>query len=203
MIECHPLAPFLAKNAQVLILGSFPPPKNRWKMDFYYPNYNNDFWRILGLIFFQDSDYFIDLTQKTFKQITIEQFLHDYGIAISDTAQQVRRLHGNASDQFLQIEQYQEIAYLLKQLPYCRHIMVTGDKACEALCHILQIDIPHKLKIGQSVALPTQGEAILQRGLTLHRVPSSSRAYPLPLVQKAAFYRQVFERVGILQGLEH
>ena len=41
-IETHPLAPFLPKNGKLLMLGSFPPPKTRWKMDFYYPNYQND-----------------------------------------------------------------------------------------------------------------------------------------------------------------
>ena len=50
-IETHPLAPFLPVNAKLLMLGSFPPPKERWKMDFYYPNYQNDMWRIFGLIF--------------------------------------------------------------------------------------------------------------------------------------------------------
>ncbi|MGQ2387720.1 uracil-DNA glycosylase family protein, partial (plasmid) [Acinetobacter ursingii] len=41
-IESHPLQPFLPSNAKLLMLGSFPPPKERWKMDFYYPNYQND-----------------------------------------------------------------------------------------------------------------------------------------------------------------
>lgn len=41
-IESHPLEPFLPSNARLLMLGSFPPPKERWKMQFYYPNYQND-----------------------------------------------------------------------------------------------------------------------------------------------------------------
>ncbi len=36
-IETHPLQPFLPENARLLMLGSFPPPRNKWKMDFYYP----------------------------------------------------------------------------------------------------------------------------------------------------------------------
>ena len=31
-IERHPLQPFLPSNAQILMLGSFPPPKERWCM---------------------------------------------------------------------------------------------------------------------------------------------------------------------------
>ena len=55
-IEKHPLKPFLPANAKLLMLGSFPPPKTRWKMDFYYPNFQNDMWKIFGLCFFQDKN---------------------------------------------------------------------------------------------------------------------------------------------------
>ena len=50
-IEEHPSKPFLPLGARVLFLGSFPPPRKRWSMDFFYPNWLNDFWRIMGLIF--------------------------------------------------------------------------------------------------------------------------------------------------------
>ena len=52
MTELHPLKPFLPANAKVLFLGSFPPPKKRWCMDFFYPNFINDHWRIEGQIWF-------------------------------------------------------------------------------------------------------------------------------------------------------
>ena len=38
----------------MLFLGSFPPQPKRWCMPFYYPNWLNDFWRILGLIHFPE-----------------------------------------------------------------------------------------------------------------------------------------------------
>ena len=37
-VEHHPLEPFLPENAVLLMLGSFPPQKKRWSMDFFYPN---------------------------------------------------------------------------------------------------------------------------------------------------------------------
>ena len=40
------------------MLGSFPPPKERWCMDFFYPNPQNDMWRIMGQIFFGDKTHF-------------------------------------------------------------------------------------------------------------------------------------------------
>ena len=67
-IEQHPLQPFLPSNARLLMLGSFPPQRKRWSMDFYYPNWNNDMWRIMGLLFFADKDYFCDNIHKAFRK---------------------------------------------------------------------------------------------------------------------------------------
>lgn len=58
LIERHPLSPFLPKGARVLMLGSFPPPRERWCMDFFYPNPQNDMWRIMGQVFFGDKTHF-------------------------------------------------------------------------------------------------------------------------------------------------
>ena len=58
-IERHPLKPFLPPSAKVLMLGSFPPPRARWSMDFFYPNFQNDMWRVLGLIFYADKNRFV------------------------------------------------------------------------------------------------------------------------------------------------
>ena len=66
-IEQHPLRPFLPEGAQVLMLGSFPPPRKKWSMNFFYPNYINDMWRIFGLVFKNDRDYFVDAAAKTFR----------------------------------------------------------------------------------------------------------------------------------------
>ncbi|MBR5665523.1 MAG: hypothetical protein IKX13_07210, partial [Bacteroidales bacterium] len=47
-VEYHPLRPFLPEGTKVLFLGSFPPPRSRWCIDFFYPNFINDHWRIEG-----------------------------------------------------------------------------------------------------------------------------------------------------------
>ena len=64
-IEQHPLGFFLPENTKLLMLGSFPPPRARWSMNFYYPNIQNDMWRILGLVFYNDKEYFLE-TKKAF-----------------------------------------------------------------------------------------------------------------------------------------
>ncbi|AYO54448.1 uracil-DNA glycosylase family protein [Acinetobacter wuhouensis] len=192
IIETHPLQPFLPQNAKLLMLGSFPPPKTRWKMDFYYPNYQNDMWRIFGLIFFNDKDYFLDLPNKNFKEQLIRDFLNQKGIAIFDTAYQVIRLKGNASDKFLQIETPTDLKLLLDQMPECHSIMTTGDKATDTL----MISMPNgteKPQIGHSVQTVFDDRAV-----TLFRMPSSSRAYPLALDKKAEAYNSLFKEIGLL-----
>ena len=66
-VEYHPLVPFLPEQAKVLFLGSFPPQRKRWCMDFYYPNFINDHWRIEGAIFFGNRNHFVDEKAKQFK----------------------------------------------------------------------------------------------------------------------------------------
>ncbi|MEG2267946.1 MAG: uracil-DNA glycosylase family protein, partial [Acinetobacter sp.] len=149
-VETHPLSPFLPHNAKLLMLGSFPPPQSRWKIDFYYPNYQNDMWRIFGLIFFKDKDYFLDLPNKRFKEQQIRNFLTEIGIAIFDTAYQVKRLQGNASDKFLEIVTATDLSQLLGQIPMCHTIMTTGDKATDTLMQHFPEQI-NKPMIGQSV----------------------------------------------------
>ena len=111
-IEKHPLKPFLPPKAKLLMLGSFPPHRKRWSMDFYYPNLNNDMWRIVGLLFFGDKDHFLNDTRKAFCREQIIDFLNEKGIALFDTASSIRRLQDNASDKFLEVVQPTDIAAL-------------------------------------------------------------------------------------------
>ncbi|ENX22645.1 uracil-DNA glycosylase family protein [Acinetobacter vivianii] len=191
-IETHPLQPFLPSNAKLLMLGSFPPPQSRWKMDFYYPNYQNDMWRIFGLIFFNDKNHFLDLPNKNFKEQQIREFLTEIGVGIFDTAYQIKRLQGNASDKFLEIVTPTDLSKLLEQIPMCHTIMTTGDKATDTLMQHFP-DQPIKPMIGQSVQVKH-----LDRELNLYRLPSSSRAYPLALEKKAEVYQQFFQQIGLV-----
>ena len=191
-IETHPLEPFLPANAKLLMMGSFPPPKTRWKMEFYYPNYQNDMWKIFGLAFFGNKEHFLDIANKNFKEQQIRDFLMQKGIAIFDTAYQIVRLKGNASDKFLHIAQATDLSKLLQQIPECHSIMTTGDKATDTLM-LSMPEATEKPKIGQ----PSKA-CFAERELTLYRMPSSSRAYPLALEKKAEAYTQLFKEIGLL-----
>ena len=191
MIEEHPLEPFLPSHATLLMLGSFPPQKKRWSMDFFYPNLQNDMWRIFGLIYFDDKDHFLFPHKKAFNKDYLVEFLTRKGIALYDTATSVRRLQDNASDKFLEVVEPTDIRLLLKQLPECRAIVTTGQKATDIIRSQIEVEEP---KVGESC--PFEFE---DRVLRLYRMPSSSRAYPLALEKKSSFYRLMLSELGILQ----
>lgn len=189
-IEIHPLQPFLPAKATLLMMGSFPPQKKRWSMDFYYPNLNNDMWRIFGILFFDNKDYFLNETRKAFCRERIIDFLNEKGIALFDTASSIRRLQDNASDKFLEVVEATDVAALLRQLPECKAIVTTGQKATDTLRQQLHVEEP---KVGDYSEFVFEG-----RAMRLYRMPSSSRAYPLALEKKAAAYRIMYQDLQML-----
>ena len=187
--EKHPFQPFLPEHACMLFLGSFPPQPKRWSMPFYYPNWNNDFWRVMGLIFHQDKDWFAIKGAKRFDQTRIEAFCQEQGIALYDTACEVRRLQDNASDKFLEVVTATDIPLLLEQIPDCRMLITTGQKATDVIVETFGCDEP---PMGGSVGLVMPGPDRASGTLSFWRMPSTSRAYPLALEKKADFYRRLF-----------
>ena len=134
--ECHPLGFFLPEGARLLMLGSFPPPKARWSMDFFYPNIQNDMWRVMGLLFYADKDHFL-ATPKAFDRDKAIRFCRERGIALGDTAREVIRQKANASDKFLEVIVPIDLEAVLSELPACEAIVVTGQKALETLLGVL------------------------------------------------------------------
>lgn len=189
-VERHPFEPFLPANAKVLMLGSFPPQAKRWSMEFYYPNYINDMWRIIGLIFFGDKNRFVDIPAKKFKLKEIVDFCTETGIAMYDTATAVRRLKDNAADKFLEVVTPTDIPDLLRKIPKCQAIVTTGEKATDTLCQTFGTSAPSTGEYS--------GFHFESRQMRLYRMPSSSRAYLLSLDKKAAAYHRLFSDLGMV-----
>ncbi|PVX40619.1 G/U mismatch-specific uracil-DNA glycosylase [Pasteurella langaaensis DSM 22999] len=191
-VETHPFPPILPPQATVMMMGTFPPTPEKRCMEFHYPNFQNDMWRIYGLVFFNDKNYFQVKDEKCFDAERIKAFLRERGIASCPTVWKAIREQGNASDKFLQIVEPVPLAKILAQIPQCQWIFTTGGKATEVLFSL----VPEKLKepkTNEWIDFPFAG-----RELKLYRVPSTSRAYPLSLEKKAEAYRRFFQLAGIL-----
>lgn len=140
-------------------------------------------WEIFGLVFFNDPQRLVDQQNKCFHKDDIIQLLNDQGIAIFDTACCVRRLRDNASDKFLEVVEKTDIAALLSHIPLCQEIVCTGQKSAETLCEDYSAPPPI---MGGNVPI-----TIANRPMRLWRMPSSSRAYPMKLTEKARYYQSV------------
>ena len=196
-VEYHPLRPFLPERAKVLFLGSFPPQRKRWCMDFYYPNFINDHWRIEGQIFYGDKNHFVDLEAKRFRIDEIVAFCEEKGLAFFDTSTAIRRLQDNASDKFLEVVEPTDIPALLKRLPHLRAIVTTGEKATETICRTMGMADTPKVNTYVRVSNTNGTNLTNGGGLLLYRLPSSSRAYPLSFDKKVEAYRRFFDFINI------
>lgn len=192
VIERHPLDPFLPSGGRILFLGSFPPPKARWSMEFFYPNWINDFWRIQGLLHFGDAHHFELAGAKNFDRGRIIDFCEDRGLAFFDTAVKVCRWKGNASDEFLEILEPADVAGMLSRMPQCHTIVTTGGKSAEELLGILR----NEPSAEAPAAIPPVGGCVdltlCSRPVRWWRMPSTSRAFPMALSAKAEHYSKLF-----------
>ena len=202
MVENHPFEPWLPGNAKLLMLGTFPPSEKRWCMPWYYPNFQNDMWRIFGIIYFADKLHFVDVENKTYRLDAIKEFLKEKGVAIYDTAQQVIRTKNTASDKDLQIVQPSDLDGMLRQLPECRAVLTAGQLATKIFSE--HFGINEKPEMGgfvefefedQEGASAGSSSGSSSRKLRLYRMPSSSRAYPMAVEKKAEYYRKMFEDI--------
>ncbi len=145
-------------------------------MPFYYPNWINDFWRIMGLIHFADKNHFCIPGEKRFDEAAIRAFCEKEGLAFYDTATEVRRLKDNASDAFLEVVQATDIPSLLAQIPDCRALVTTGEKASSLAAAAFGCDIP---PVGGYIDLVIPGFDLVIASLLAH-------ALLLPRVSPAA-----------------
>ena len=205
-IETHPFGPVLPPDATVMMMGSFPPTADKWAMRFHYPNFQNDMWRIYGRVFFDDADYFRVGDEKRFDPERIRTFMFERGIASCPTVVQAIRETGNASDKDLTVVTPVDLDSILSQVPKIENLFTTGGKATEVLLNMLDtppakskypktnqsIDYPYKWQDNESHPKTEASE------LTLYRLPSTSRAYPLARDKKVAAYKEFFKKIGKL-----
>ena len=190
-IETHPFEPFLPANARLLMLGTFPPAPKRWCMEWYYPNFTNDMWRIIGICFFGDKLHFVDAEHKTYRLDALKAFLREKGIAIFDTCLRIRRTTGTASDKDLEVVEQADLDGMLRALPLCRGVLAAGQLATTLFTEHYGIDA-RKMKMGEHLDFVFEG-----REIGLYREPSSSRAYPMKVEEKAKFYDRMFAELGL------
>ncbi|MDE5551744.1 MAG: hypothetical protein K2I91_00950, partial [Muribaculaceae bacterium] len=115
------------------------------------------------------------------------------------TGRTVVRTTGNASDKDLDIREHIDLSALLSEMPECVSLATTGEKAASVIAKITDTDIP---KVGEYVEIALTDSRGVERRLTHWRMPSSSRAYPMPLDKKASLYAKMFNSLDIHYPVE-
>ena len=147
----------------------------------------------MGLIHFGNKEHFCVPGEKRFDEDAIRAFCTREGLAFYDTACEVRRLKDNASDAFLEVVTPTDIPALLARIPSCHTLVTTGEKASTIVATTFSCAVP---PVGGSTVIPNMPTVIpseAKEPITLYRMPSTSRAYPLPLEKKAETYRKLFK----------
>lgn len=194
-IEQHPFKPFLPEGTKVVLCGTFPPKPDKWAMDFFYPNFYNDMWRIFGKIFYNNKDKFFDLPNKRIDKESIQNMLIENKIGIGETVTQAIRTKDNASDKFLEIVSPVNLPKLLAEIPECKDFVTTGEKAATVISNLTSTKLP---KIGEWTGCNILMDDGSARFFRHWRMPSTSRAYPMKLEDKTRYYRDMFKEVGII-----
>jgi G:T/U-mismatch repair DNA glycosylase len=177
--ETHPWQPFIPINANKLILGTFPTAEiNRGAYEFFYPNPNNDFWRVL----FQAAKKNLE-DYKQVEPIEIrKQILADLKLGIGDIGKKILRQKDSSKDDNLFPIEYTDIFLILENYPAIKKIIITSSSGSNSVLswfHHYCILNGHNFIIPKE-KLPIKTKLIFKsREINIEIITSPSRLSPI------------------------
>jgi G:T/U-mismatch repair DNA glycosylase len=121
--EMHPWKWYVPSGAKTVIIGTFPPTLRNWSYDFFYPNKNNYFWRILAALAGEELQYFSGDEAVSERKALLDRLQ----VGLSDMGQVIRRMEANSMDENLQIVEYMDIFRLLDENPTVNKFVFTSS----------------------------------------------------------------------------
>jgi G:T/U-mismatch repair DNA glycosylase len=121
--EIHPWRWYHPQGAKTLIIGTFPPIRRHWSFDFFYPNKNNHFWKIMAQI----AGYTLQFSSGTEAVIERKKILELLKTGVSDMGKIIQRKTNSSLDQNLEVIEYMDIFQLLKEHPSTQKIIFTSS----------------------------------------------------------------------------
>ena len=122
-IETHPWNWYLPSGAKTIIIGTFPPTLRNWSYDFFYPNKNNYFWKIMSKIAG------IELQSFSGNEAVEErkEILNQLMLGVSDMGKVIRRTKDSSMDEDLEVVEYMDVFQILKENPAVDKIIFTSS----------------------------------------------------------------------------
>ncbi len=122
-------------------------------------------WRIYGLLFFGDKDYFLEEGRKAFSRDRLVAFLQEDGRGpVRHGRRRLSVTRGMRPIKFLEVVTPVDLDAILERIPGCRAIVTTGQKATDTLLEIVGAESP---RVGGFCDFMYKG-----RALRLYRMPS-------------------------------
>lgn len=118
----HPFKWYVPDNAETLIIGTFPPVEARWSYEFFYPNIQNMFWKILAEIARHELLLTGDNMVNDRKKI-----LHRLKVGVTDMGGSILRLQNDSKDESLKIVEYMNIIHIIERHKTIRKIILTSS----------------------------------------------------------------------------
>ncbi len=148
--ELHPWNWFAPENSSVLIVGTFPPTQRNWSFDFFYPNKNNFFWRVMARIAGTELHY-------PSGESAVEErknLLRKLQVAITDMGQHILRSDNSSLDENLSVVEYMNIFQILDENPGIRKIIFTSSSGKESAVRWFNLflaskEIKHRFPTGK------------------------------------------------------
>ncbi|MCL1934114.1 MAG: hypothetical protein FWF53_09945 [Candidatus Azobacteroides sp.] len=121
--EIHPWYWYIPDGAETVVIGTFPPTRRNWSFDFFYPNKNNYFWKLMARIVGRPLLYLYGEEAVNERK----ELLNHLKLGVSDMGQIIRRKTDSSLDQNLEIVAYMDIFKLLRENPSVRKLIFTSS----------------------------------------------------------------------------
>lgn len=123
--ETHPDWYFDIPVMKVLILGSFPPHESKRDYPFYYPNKQNNFWKILAQLNSTPLNYFSG--QEAVKER--QQLMLDLKVGVQNLGRKIARKGLSSRDTDIVISEFQDVLSIIRNHPELKKILIAGYSA--------------------------------------------------------------------------
>jgi len=127
--EIHPDWYYDIPEMKVLIIGSFPPHEDKYDYEFYYPNKQNNFWKILSRICTDADPKYYGGTEAVEERKSLMKKLK---AGVQNMGKIISRKEKSARDTDIKIEEFNDILSVIDQHPELETILISGYSAANS-----------------------------------------------------------------------
>lgn len=122
-MEEHPWEYYIPKEAHTLIIGTFPPVKKKWSFDFFYPNKQNLFWKVMSRISGKE----LAIAGTIDDVSTRKEVLDLLQAGVTDMGRKIYRSHESSLDENIEAIEYTDIIQLVNNHPGINKLIFTSS----------------------------------------------------------------------------